>query len=559
MANVDLIKDAYRNYLGRDASDAEVQGWESGAYGGGGVNDWVNQIANSGEAKARQPQQQAPVINQPSPDTSHTYEQPSTPGGPGADYSGALSSAYQQYLGRQANPDEIQNWWSGSYGHGQGWNNFNQVREAIRTSGEAKARNNGSAPTPYYQDTSYWQGQGVKESDMFDLATGQMKPGWSRTAKGYERTGATGGSSVAPPGGNFQTWFQSLTGGKAPTPQSLKAMEPLLNQYGIKLGPINGRGFTDGIILPDGTFVDVIMGATENGGTGWGWITGGHGVGGGPAPGNQFSDPYTQFLEQLIKSRIGNLQGGYDSSARDQYGNALQQRANALGQGNKQLDQLLGYLQERFTDLKGPGYTGAEQEVLRTGALDPMERDRSAARQRLTERLAARGINQESGIFQQAMQELDTEFDGMRAITQTQLSTNELGRRENRNQRAEMIGAQIADIPDQRAREQLDVFQALENLSMLARNEDEARSREAINYGGVLADLGPQRMQLAMQAAGMGGNPSGLGSMLTQIAGLNQTGQAYNAQNSQSLWSGLGSLAAIIARSGQSGLSGVRV
>lgn len=63
------------------------------------------------------------------------------------------------------------------------------------------------------QDLSYWQSrydQGLPGApsvgDMFDLETGQLKPGWKRTAKGYEYVGtasvapttATGGT---PPGG----------------------------------------------------------------------------------------------------------------------------------------------------------------------------------------------------------------------------------------------------------------------------------------------------------------------------------------------------------------------
>ena len=88
--------------------------------------------------------------------------------------------------------------------------------------------------------------------------------------------------------------------------------------------------------------------------------------------------------------------------------------------------------------------------------------------------------------------------------------------------------------------------------------EAEARSREAIQYGGVLSNMGPERMQLAMQAAGMGGNPSALSGTLSNLMGINQQQGMYNQQNQSQLWSGLGSLAAIIARSGQSGLSGVR-
>lgn len=533
MADIDLFRDAYRTHLGRDASDEEANNWVTGVYGGGSVQDRLNQIANSGEAQARKQQQppvlgQNPNVSQPqdntlgfgSADSGYGVGGVGNPAyqNPRGDFDRQIGEAYTQSLGRSASPDEINNWWSGGYGYGQGMSGLQSMLGAIRNSGEARAR--GPQPTT---------------------------------------TGATTTpppSSPGPQGGNFQQWFQSLIGGRAPSPQSLKELEPLLNQHGIRLGPSNARGFTDGIILPDGTFIDVIMGATTNGGSGWGWIQPTGAVGGGNLPGNQYSDPYTQMLEQLIKSRIGSLQGGYDDMLRRQYQDALQQRAGALATGNKQLDQLLGYLQERFTDLKGPGYTGAENEVLRTQALDPIERDRTAAKQQLTNRLAAMGHGPESGVFQQAMQQLDNEFMGMRAVTQTQLSTNELARRENRSQRAEAIGAQLADIPELRAREQLDVFRTLEQLGLTARNEDEARSREAISYGGVLSDLGPQRMQLAMQAAGMGGNPGSLGSVLTNLAGLNQRSSELDQRNNDSMMEGLGELWAIIERSRRSGASG---
>ena len=93
----------------------------------------------------------------------------------------------------------------------------------------------------------------------------------------------------------------------------------------------------------------------------------------------------------------------------------------------------------------------------------------------------------------------------------------------------------------------------------MARNEDEARSREAITYGGVLSDMGPQRLQLAMQAAGMGGNPSALSGTLSNLMGINQQQGAYNQQNQAQLWSGMGTLMAILLRSRQSGVSGLGI
>lgn len=481
-----------------------------------------------------------------------------------------IAQAYQQYLGRGASQDEINNWWSGAYGYGAGDAGLSAILNAIANSDEAKQRggsgmvlgqggdtNHGyDQPTSSqpYQNFDWWSAQGVPTSQIFNTQTGQLNPGWTRTANGYERTG--GATQSGPPGGDYRSWIMSLLGGKAPTPESLQAIEGQLNQYGVKLqkdsaGRIRGR-----IYLPNGMAVDLI----NQWGQPWTWIERGIGSGDGPSggglnlPPNQYSDANTALLETLLKNRIGALSSPVDDANRAMYEAALNERARSLAAGNKQIDQLMGYLQKRFTDLQGPGYTGAENEVIRTGALDPIEQDRKAARDRVMERLSARGIDPKSGIAQQALLDVDKAFDALRGSTQTQLAGNELARREDRAQRAQAIGAQLADIPDQRAREQLDVYSTLANLSQLARNENDARAREAVSYGGALSDLGPQRLQLAMQAAGMGGNPSSLGSLLTQIAGLNQNASAYNAQNSNSLWSGLGTIAAIMARQGQYGL-----
>ena len=508
MATVDLyggdaerIRNQYRTSLGRDASDDEVSGWLSGSYGGGNTDSYLQQIAGSHEAQQRNPQPQAtaPVVGQ-NPE-NYTTQQPQT-GGLDPGFSQGLGAAYQQYLGRAATPDELNSWWSGQFGHGSGWSGYNQMREGIRTSGEARGRNDGQAPAPIYQDTSYWGTQDVKESDIFDTATGQTRPGWTRTAKGYERTGGAGGNVPGPQNGDFQSWFMGLTGGKPPSPQSLKAMEPMLNQYGIKLGPLNARGFTDGIILPNGQFIDVITAATESGGTGWSWQTGGGGtVSGGTnqgvnLPGSQYNDPYTKLYEELVRARISALQGGTDPG----------------------YQQLMQYMQQRFQDLQGPGRTGAENEVIRTQALDPIENDRQAARKRTMERMAAAGHTMESGVMQMALAEVDKAFDGMRATSQNTMATDELDRREGRNQRAESLASSIYAIPA-------------------------ARDREAIGYGESLADLGPQRLQLAMQAAGMGGNPQSMFNSLMQMAQLNQTSALLDQQNSGRYWDAFGETA----------------
>lgn len=652
MAAIDDLQAAYEQNLGRSASQDELNNWLGGNYGGGGTQDWINQIQNSGEAQSYRQQQAGPpppTIDWPRPDTNHGYEIPNdfpTPQqktGITDDFWNQIGGAYQNYLGRDASVGELQNWWTGNYGYGAqgsnmqgmldairnsqeamsrrvqepasrtnapagvdqaGWDNafaglsavyknalgrnaspdeinkwltgaygygsglgdYNKYVNAIMSSQEARNyRGDGTRPDGQadgYKGIEYWQGQGVPTVDIFDPMTGQLKAGWTRTANGYERAGGTTGTTTTTggtqpiPNNDVAGLLKSLLGTGPSSPQALAAIESQLAKYGIKLqkdsdGTIRGRLF-----LPNGEAVDVVNA------NGWGqpWSITNRGKTGPETgkstqyPSNQYSDAYTALLEQLMKARMSSLQQPVNDPYRAAYMQAMQQRADALGQGNAQLDQLTGYLQKRYTDLQGPGYTGAENEVIRTGALDPIERDRQAARQQVITRLAQRNIRPGSGVYEAALQEVDKQFNAMRGTTQTQLGANELARREDRNSRAQTIAGQLADIPDARAREQLDVFSALNNLSQTARSEDEARQREALQYGGVLSDLGPQRLQLAMQAAGMGGNPESLGGLLTNVAQLNQTGQAYNAQNSNGMWSGLGQLAAILSRQGQYGL-----
>jgi hypothetical protein len=63
------------------------------------------------------------------------------------------------------------------------------------------------------QDLSYWQSRGVTIADMFD-ENGQLKPGWTRTERGYDRTGGaapTPTTSTPPPTADY-TGYTNYTG-----------------------------------------------------------------------------------------------------------------------------------------------------------------------------------------------------------------------------------------------------------------------------------------------------------------------------------------------------------
>lgn len=472
-----------------------------------------------------------------------------------------LADVYRQALGRDPGAGDVDRWLSGEYGYGSGLQDYDQFVAAIMGSPEARAYRPAGTPAPgAYQGIEWWQQNGVPAIDMFDPITGQLRPGWEHTANGYGRSGGTaatgtpGANTPGPPNGDFQSWFAQLTNGKPPTPETLESLAPILAQYGIRIGSKGNRGWSDTIILPDGRMFDVIEAAGIGSGKRWQWNQNGGAGYTAPqtaVPSNQYNDPYTQMLEQMLSGRIGALQQPVNDPNRAQYDQALQQRAASLAQMTPELNRQIAYLEQRFNELQGTGYTGAENETIRTGALDPIEQDRKAARDRVLQRLSARGLDLNSGIAQAALLEVDKAFDSMRGTTQTALTMNDLNRRDSRQSRAETIRGTLSQIPEGRAREQLDIYSALNQLSALARQEDEARQREAMGYGGMLADLGPQRLQLALQASGAGGNPSSMFSNLMQLAGMNQNAAMYGMQNQNSLWSGLGSIAYSLMNAGR--------
>jgi hypothetical protein len=138
-SNDNRIRQAYNEYLGRPASASEVEGWVSGRYHGGGIDDWVQAIRTSGEAQNyaarrgaatnRTPDQGPPggpqtEGNPPPPYDPDPKPSPNVPApGPGADPDqerarAALADAYLEYLGRPMTGREFVGWWSGQYGWG---------------------------------------------------------------------------------------------------------------------------------------------------------------------------------------------------------------------------------------------------------------------------------------------------------------------------------------------------------------------------------------------------------------------------------------------------------
>lgn len=65
------------------------------------------------------------------------------------------------------------------------------------------------------------------------------------------------------PDGDYRTWFQNLTGGKPLDQNGLMALKPQLDAAGVKITPPNQAGGMSKIGLPDGTWVRVLDGDTN--------------------------------------------------------------------------------------------------------------------------------------------------------------------------------------------------------------------------------------------------------------------------------------------------------
>ena len=238
--NVEKLQAAYLKYLGRQATDEEINGWVSGR-SGGGIDAWVNAIRNSEQAKNYQKQtEQRDSLNasrsqtpQPDPtpstrtsrqrepmaiptdftgdpreDDPETAPPPPPPSRPpnrarppetvaygvvasqgGNSYytaSQQIQDAYRQYLDRDASPDEISKQLSG--GRYFAPKNVQHAIDNIRASKEAREYRMGQAAAE--KKTQNWPagaettmkgtGNGTTTETGVPARTGQAPPGWDQ-------------------------------------------------------------------------------------------------------------------------------------------------------------------------------------------------------------------------------------------------------------------------------------------------------------------------------------------------------------------------------------------
>jgi len=212
--------------------------------------------------------------------------------------------------------------------------------------------------------------------------------------------------------------------------------------------------------------------------------------------------------------------GIFDDPATKAWLDLLNQRISALNEPyhNPQLDQLNGYLQKYFDQLQGPTYTPQQRDLLQTQSLDPLASERDAARQRVVEQAARRGLSPQSGIVTKQLSDLDNQFEKLR--TQTQAG----------------FASKAIDLDRINQQQAAGVAQLLANIEQTSFNQNEQRANQALSYAQQVPDLARQRMMDANTVLGQ--------SQLspTALAQITSSANSADSAQSQQFWLSLAQL-----------------
>lgn len=208
----------------------------------------------------------------------------------------------------------------------------------------------------------------------------------------------------------------------------------------------------------------------------------------------------------------------FDTDSARRYTGTIDSQADRLLQpvNNPDFGPMTDYLRKYFQQLQGPAYTPAQMELMQTQALDPMEQQRTAAKQQVMRRLAAQGITPSSGILERAMQDVDRSFNQMRTRTQAGFATQAIGQ----GQQNAALAAQVG--------------QTLSGLQNQQQGLNESRGLQAVQLLGLIPQLEDQRLMNAasflQSNSPFGYNP--FAASQSQMAMQNQNSQAWQ----QGLW-----------------------
>lgn len=281
-----------------------------------------------------------------------------------------------------------------------------------------------------------------------------------------------------------------------------------------------------------------------------------------PTGGSYFSDPILQGHLDFSKSAMNRL------LQPQQINPVLQQAIAALTRMTTQgaphmdmswLSQFGNTVAQRQAELNKPGLSASQQDLLRTNVTDPLEAQRTAAKQQVMERMAARGIQPGSGIMEQALLDVDRSFSQMRTTGERDLATKEIAQDEARKNQAVDIGGMLAqlglsansaDLQGQIAGrgQNLSAAGALGGIGSDLQQEPIQRLMQAYGISSGMAQMPFQSQDMAirsLQAANnqqipQADNMGAFVQLLMQLAGQGEGNYQTSLGNNAAFWQMLG-------------------
>lgn len=266
-----------------------------------------------------------------------------------------------------------------------------------------------------------------------------------------------------------------------------------------------------------------------------------------------FSDPYTAQLERLAQGQIDSLSQPWNDPGFEDVVRLIQSQVGRLqaGSPNALLGDFISQGRQRIAELNQEPFSAPEEDRLRTRAVQGVEAERSAARERALQDVSRRGMADSSGVLQELYSRADRSAEQGRTRAETDLAMYITGERQRRKSEATGIsqalasaGAQEASRNDARQGQILAAAGMLADLNAQRRGEMKANRQEVLAIAASLAQLPIQRLQAMLGVLhGTGGTDIGnpfAGAMSMYNAAGNQN--AYNQQGNSALMAGLGQL-----------------
>jgi hypothetical protein len=206
-----------------------------------------------------------------------------------------------------------------------------------------------------------------------------------------------------------------------------------------------------------------------------------------------FSDPASRLLEDYAMDRF-------------------QQRQNPDPNSGTALFE--SYARQLIDTLKQPVNSPQDEAILKGKAVDGIERERAATKQRWIEEISRRGLSPRDGPYLDGLMRIDEYFNQARNTFETEFAKDAI--QQTRQQR----------------------FQVLDTAGQLAGSE-EGRLREAGTYAAIPKQIQDNSFQQGLQLVGAGGSPQSVLNSLMQLQQMNQNQSAYDSQRKAALSSGL--------------------